>query len=220
MKKGIKLCLLVAIACMGLVFMPYARTNDDWEYWMKYSFGARMNENVNLFVKPQLRWRDDMNEFYFHRTWAGATLRVLKWLEVAPQYAYKTSKQKGNHWLSENCLALDLMPKISLGSLKISDRNRVMYNFKYYILTYRNRIKIARPFKNLLWGYGLTPFIADEGFYNDQVHEFYENRVEFGLGTKITRNIGLDLSYIYRSKENKDKWSNSHILSSLIKLKF
>ena len=161
-----------------------------------------------------------MNEFYLHRTWAGATLKVIKWLDIAPQYSYKTSKHKGNHWPPEHFLALDLTPKIDLFGFKISDRNRGMYGLDDYIRTYRNRIKIARPFKEILWGHGLTPFIADEGFYNDQLDEFYENRAEFGLGTKITKNIELELSYIYRSNEKKDKWIKSHILCSLLKFKF
>ncbi|MDP8213706.1 MAG: DUF2490 domain-containing protein [Candidatus Euphemobacter frigidus] len=200
--------------------MSDARADEDWEYWMKYSFNARVNEKVALFIKPQFRWRDDFNEFYFHRTWAGATLKVLKWLDVAPQYSYKTSKHSGNHWPPENFLALDLIPKIALFDLKVSDRNRVMYGLDDYVWTYRNRIKIARPFKKALWGHGLTPFIADEGFYNDKAHEFYENRAEFGFGTKIIKNIELELSYIFRSKEKKDKWIKSHILCSLLKFKF
>ena len=52
MKKGTKLCLLVAIACMGLAFIPDARAGEDWEYWMKYSFSAKVDEKVTLFVKP------------------------------------------------------------------------------------------------------------------------------------------------------------------------
>jgi hypothetical protein len=219
MRKGTRFCLLVAAAYLALTLTSYVRA-DDMEYWMKYAINVKVAEKATVFVKPQFRWRDEVSENYLFRTWLGVNLNVLKWLDIAPQYSYKTSKHTGDHWPPEHFLALDITPKVTLATFKISDRNRIMYNFNEYIWTYRNRIKIARPFKGILWGHGLTPFFADEIFYDDDHDEFYDNRAEVGLGTKLTENVGLELSYIYRTLEKKDKWIKSQIITSMLNLNF
>ena len=200
--------------------LPRGSAEEAGEYWMKYLVTVKVNETVGLFARPQFRFRNDFNDYYFMSAWAGSRLRIFSWLEIAPQYCYKTTESASGRWTHANYLACDLTPKIIVGDLKITDRSRVMYGLDDYIWIYRNRIKIAYSFKNCLGGHGLVIFTAAEGFWNDQGDGLFENRWETGVGAKLVKEVGLDISYIYRNKKKSGNRVKSHIICSLLKFQF
>ena len=66
----------------------------------------------------------------------------------------------------------------------------------------------------------IQPYIADEIFYDFDEEALNRNRLYAGFNLKLLKHLKADIFYLWQSSEKNDKWSDTHILGTKLKLSF
>lgn len=189
---------------------------NDTEYWSKYALSIPVAAKIDLTAKPELRFKDNMDTFYYWKIYLGPDIHINTVFDLAVYYAPKEQKN-GSEWAFENLGYIDGTLKGQYFNLKLSDRNRLEYSFDAEELKYRNRIKIAKP--ATLGKKTVTFFISDEVFYHVDSHTLNENRGIVGVSSNIADSFGVDVSLMHRSKK-KGVWLGTFAVVSDLKFSF
>ena len=184
---------------------------SDWEYWSRTDFRVPLNKRTKLSIKPEIRLRDNMSEFYYFKAYVGPTLKITDHLDAALYYVY-IRKQVGDVWESEDLATLDGTLSFGLGDFKFAWRNRGEYGFDSERWVYRARIKGARPVR--FCGRQVASLLSHELFYDFDGGSSNERRTSIGLSAKLVDRIALEASYIFRNKRQGGEWRSVNVLDT------
>lgn len=212
--KNINVFGLVLVSLLTLTSPAWAA---DWEYWSQYGIKVPINKKVALDLNPQFRFREDMREYYYQKTFIGPAVKVNNYFDAAVYYAFITKETNGT-WQDDHVPTLDGIPKWEFLALKFSDRNRLEYSFDKAIWKYRNLFKVAKSIE--LGNCRISPFISDEIFYDFYSGELNENRFSAGGSIGFAGNLGLSVSYMLRNKKETDGWSDTNVLVTSLQFSF
>jgi hypothetical protein len=66
----------------------------------------------------------------------------------------------------------------------------------------------------------MQPYFADEMFADFLTEQINENRLYTGFSFTFTKNIGLDIFYMWRRIKSSGKWQTNDVLGTNLKLTF
>jgi len=215
----------ITTSLIVVVFVLFANLiyagGDDFMYFSAFEFKHKINDSLDVFIQPELRFNDDISELYYWHIRNGIIYHLDKNLDLVSTYRLKQTEDSTGSWIPENRLELEINPKISLNGFKLSDRNR----FEYRDLRgskdrwrYRNMLKISRYLEQ----YKITPYISEEIFYDFEINKLETNWATLGVSKKLTKEITGSIFYRWESKRvgTTSHWDSNHILGTKIGYKF
>jgi len=175
-----------------------------------------------MSAEEELRFGDDSSELYYQHSDIGVSYSGLaKWLELGANYRLVLEK-KNKDWLYTNTPHLNATFKTDLfGRINLSDRNRLEYRDREKAddsWRYSNKFTVKAPFE--IKNFDFEAYVADEIFLDFDIGEFNKNRLSPGICFKLTKNLSLDVYYMWELDKKSKHWLNYNILGTQIKLSF
>ncbi|MFQ6031298.1 MAG: DUF2490 domain-containing protein [Candidatus Zixiibacteriota bacterium] len=188
--------------------------DQDWEYWSKYSFEISCSKKVGFGLQPEFRFKDDLKEYYYSKTYLGLFYKASRFIKVKGYYAYKTKEDKTG-WRETDLLYLDPIFKFNLQDIGLSNRFRLEYDFGKKELVYRNRLKVEKNFYK-----SITFFIKEEAFYSFLSDRLEENRFSVGSSVKVLNKTRFSGEYMLNSKKVNPGWQTANVLATSLSFLF
>ena len=227
MKPPIRV-LRIGLACtfflLGQPHTGWAR--DDFQVWETVELKKRLGAQWELFFRPEARIRDDASELFYHEYRQGVRWKPCKHLQVGVNYLFARNESSGKP-REEHTGELDVTPKASLAGLDLSVRGRLAMrtierSSGEQEWQLRMMPKVAYPTQ--FAGHKVTPYIADDWFYDYTRDAWNQNRFYAGfalpLGKVEGADIGIDLYYMLQHQLGAQDWSSNHILGTQLTVQF
>ncbi len=220
--KILKSIIASTFAC--LLFATGALASGDNKYYSEFAFKHKLNDKFDLFFTPELRYNEDMGNFYYYQLRAGSTFHAHKNLDLALAYRFLQSKVKGA-WDNNDIQYIEMLaiPKIKLGGFDISDANKIERRFYENApdrWVYRNLLSFAYPTK--IGNFEFTPYISNEIYYDFELDRMNLNWATIGANKKINKYLTVGLYYRDETSRvgTSSKWVTNHILGSNVTVNF
>ncbi len=223
-----KMLRLILVLMLGIVSFSaqsaFAATTDT-KYHSEYGVKYGINDKFDLFYTPEIRFRDDMSDLYYHQERIGTTFHAHNNLDLSLAGRYIQAKDAKKEW--DNCdayyIEMIAIPKVEFQGFSLSDANKVERRFIENARdrwVYRNLATIGYPIK--AGSYVFTPYISDEIYYDFEIDEFNLNWATLGVDAKVTKNFKVGLYYREESSRvgSSDKWTIGHILGTNVTVSF
>jgi hypothetical protein len=223
-------CLTVSAA--GLIILmsmtAAAHAEDDFGYWSAYDISAPLTEKFRVYYAPQLRWREDWNDFYYHEHRWGLTQALNPNLKSDYSYLFTRMEPRTGPYFNENRGTVDLTPSYPWGDYVFSLRGRVelrQVEGSSADLEWRFRIKPGISTNVEALGRDLKLYADYEFFYEDKKSEWNQNRatggVQIPLGDLRNAKVSFDVFYLFKTNRTvREDWTSEQILGTKLSLKF
>lgn len=213
---GFVLFLALGNACAS------ASANGDFQYWQIDDIAWKVNDLWKLNLDEEAYFKNDASDYYYEHTELGVTYSGLaKWFDVTAHFRHVLTESASNVCLREEQPGFSATLKGQLFSCSISDRNRFEYRIKENAedgWRYRNMVTLKLPWK---WTkFEIQPYFADEFFVDFLLEKINENRNYTGFSFNITRNVGMDIFYMWRRLESNGKWGNNQVVGTKLRVSF
>ena len=183
-KVFIALIMVLVLLQAGLSFA------DDVKMYNFYQLKYKINDKFDVFIQPDMRFNDDIREFYYYHFRNGVTYHALENLDLGATYRFAENKNSAGEWLDEHRLELQATPKVTLGDVKLANRSRFEHRWLQDSKDrwrYRNFSKIAYSAK--IGDFEFTPYVSEEIFYDFEIEKLHLNWVAAGIDKKINKNL-------------------------------
>lgn len=212
MKIRNRLCSVAIIIVVLISEICFASDGRDFEYWSSVGVCFDINKDWEFTFEEEFKVGDDAGRLYCHNSDFGFVYRSLAdWLDLGFNFKMEYEKDSGGRWRQENRPHLNLKLKGKPFGLDVSDRSRLEYRNRENekdIWRYRNKITVKLPLK--LTELGLQPYIAEEVFINGNAEDFNKNRLYSGLCWHVSKNIKVDVFYLWQSSKSDGSWCDTN----------
>ncbi len=218
--KKIVAFTLTAIFVLGTQ-LSFAFDDGDFQYWNTESVSWKVNEDLKVKLEEEFRFGDNAEDFYYQHSDLGLSYSGLaSWLNLGINYRH-IFEEKSSDWKVENRPHLNATVKWKLSDLSLSNRGRLEYRNRedadnFY--RYRNKFTIKTPFK--FTKFEISPYIADEIFYDFDQETLNRNRLYGGVALKLIKSLKADIFYLWESTEKGSTWNDIYVLGTKLKLNF
>ena len=201
----------------------FAFDDEDWQYWNTENVSYKISDEWKAGLEQEFRWGDDMSNPYYNHTDVGITYSGLTdWFDLGFNYRY-INEEKSNEWKREHRPHINGTIKWKLKDFSFSNRGRLEYREREdsdEAWQCRNKLSIKPPI--LLTKYKISPYIADETFFDSDSQELNRNRLYTGLSFQIFKSLKAETYYLWqRSKSSSSgKWTDYNIAGTKLKLSF
>jgi len=214
------LVLILSLFC----FATGAFASGDNKYYSEFAFKHKLNDKFDLFFTPELRFNDDMGNFYYYHLRVGSTFHAHKNLDLALAYRFIQNKVNGE-WDNNDVQYIEMItiPKVKVGGFDISDANKIERRFYESApdrWVYRNLLTFAYPTK--IGNFELTPYISNEIYYDFEIDKINLNWATIGANKKINKYLTVGLYYRDETSRvgSSSKWVTNHILGTNATINF
>ena len=211
----------------------WAYDDGDWQLFLKAEAGGKTECGLEPKVEQELRYGDDMSEYYYTETYLSLGYKVTDWFKPVLGFAqiyervntarYQESgeaySQKSDHyWKQEQNPRLDLYFSTKLKDWGLEDRVRMEYRNKddaANYMRYRNRIRVKSPWE---WtSVKLNPYVAWEMNYEDDSDKeasdrLNRHRLYAGMGAKLGKQWKGGAYYMYEDNKKAGEWTHLNVL--------
>ena len=208
---------------IGLGPLPTGWAGDDFQTWQTVEIKKRLGPEWELFFMPEIRIRDDASELFYHEFRQGIRFKPSKHLQLGVNYLFARNTNTAGKHRDEQTGELDITPKTRWGAFDLSLRVRLALRTidrstgeqEYHM---RFNPKVAYPTK--FAGHQVTPYVANDLFYDYTRDAFNQNRLFLGFAVPLGEHkgvkTGLDLYYMLQSQLGavRDDWSSNQILGA------
>jgi len=227
-------CCMLGLLCAA----SSARAADDWQMWNDFALKVPLiKDKLDLNGIYDMRFRDDMDEFYRYHFYVGPDYYPYKWLTLGLQYGNVQQKPVDVDFQTEHRFMYFVTPKFTLGDvglekpvlkdLKFTLQNRLEWRIRHYAAfedTWRYRFypKISYP---VYKGEKLdvSPYVGDAFYFplDDGIY-FNENRLYSGLVFKLYKHLSFDFYYMYDNTRpgRGGDWTGANVLGSMVTYEF
>ena len=206
--------------------MAWAR--DDFQTWHSAEVVKRLGAVWEIAWLPEIRIRHDASQLFYHEYRQGIRWKPSKHLQLGVNYLFVRNESSGKP-REEHTGELDLTPKASMGSWDLSARGRlalrtIQGSAGEEEWQFRVMPKIAR--RMTMAGRTLTPYLADDLFYDSTRTAWNQNRLYLGvsvpLGTAAGAAVSVEAYYMLHSQlgSTRRDWSSNHVVGTKWGVKF
>ena len=200
---------------------------DDFQTWHTLEIAKRVGTTWEMFCLPEIRIRDDASELFYHEYRQGVRWKPSPHLQVGLHYLFVRNAASGKP-REEHTGELDLTPKATVGPVQLSVRGRlalkaIQGNAGEQEWQLRVMPKAAYPTR--VAGHPITPYVADDLFYDYTRDAWNQNRFFLGVTTPLGRVWGAELEgelyYMLQHQLGKrHDWSSNQILGTRLRVRF
>jgi hypothetical protein len=202
--------------------------DGDAQLWLKFYAEGKLPRGFSVAVEEELRYQDDMREFYDEESYFIVKFDATDWLNIGLGYRVVQERKNktvytaktaddgsrsygavgdGDHyWQKEERPTIEVTLKTKLDAWSLDDRNRFEWRMKDdggdAYLRYRNRLRVKSPWK--LTALKINPYAYAEGFVEDKPglsggDMFNRYRLATGVAGQFTKNIKSGLYVMMQS---------------------
>lgn len=157
---------------------------------------------VTPFVMGSVRIGQDVRHFVNERVGFGFDVRLNKYFKVTPSYYYIADQPTKNKKAFEHRLRFEVTGEKKWSKVSLSNRNRVEHRIRHSrsdSTRYRNKTTLKFPIRNKEGKEIVTPFVANEPFYDFSKKEWSRNEFSAGIGKKLTSTTSADFFYLLQT---------------------
>ena len=220
-KKNVVKVVILVSGLVAASLNAYAYDSGDFQMWQTIAEDMKIGKDTKFTMEQEFRFGENSSEFFYqHYDW-GFAWSFDKRLELALGYRliYEKYKQK---WREEDDPYTNITVKGDMWKFKLEDRSRIEYRhfrFKDDSMRYRNRFMLKYPIE--FHSIKIAPYTSDEIFVSSDGTGFHQNRFQSGLEFELTKNVKADIAYMMQtSRVKSDKWSETNVLWTKIKVSF
>lgn len=178
-------------------------------------------ERVTFFLNGTLRAGGNYTRLVDERIGFGFDFKINKYLTLTPSYFYRAGQPYQNRKEFENRFRFAAVVENKWKRFSVRDRNLIEYRSRHSradSVRYRNKLQFNFPVhkneKEIL-----SPYIADEVFYDFHDKVWTRNELTLGVSRKFTPAFSADFFYVYqRNRGNVLK--NVNVIGVNLKFKF
>lgn len=219
---------IVGLAVVLLGGIRWARAGDDFQSWHTVELRKSLNPSWELFFMPEARIRDDSSELFYHEYRQGIRFSPSPHWTLGLNYLFIRSENAAGKHGDEHTGELDVTPKTTLGPLQLSMRWRLALrtiegSSGEQEVQMRFNPKVAYPTQ--LGDWTLTPYVADDLFYDYTRDAFNQNRLYIGVSLPLGQLRGaktaLDLYYMLQHQLGPRRdWNSNQVLGTKLTIQF
>ena len=204
-----------------------AWARDDFQSWHSAEITKSFGPHWDVAFLPEIRIRHDAGQLFYHEYRQGIRWKPSKYLQLGVNYLFARNAASGKP-LEEHTAEADVTPKVSVGRFDLSLRGRIAMRSiqgssgeqEWQV---RLMPKIAYPAR--VAGHAVTPYVADDLFYDYTRDAWNQNRVLLGasipMGKAGGASVSVDVYYMLQSQLGaRHDWNSNHILGTKLGLKF
>jgi hypothetical protein len=172
-------------------------SRSDTQNWNDLQISHPVNKHLDLMLLGTLRIGRDLTNSVDERVGAGLSVKLNKYITLAPTYLYIGMQPLPGRKTFEHRLTGAATGRIPLGKYTLSDRNQFERRIRHPQVDatrYRNRFTVEHPLH--LGEFKLQMFVSDEVFYDWSVNDWVRNRFAVGGSHQFNKHFTLDLYYM------------------------
>ncbi len=213
---------LAAAALLALLPGIAAAGDGDWQIWFGGSASGKIVESLKLDVEETAYYSDDAREVTEHYFQPRLIWSASPWLDLAGGCRF-IFKRTATGWAGEDRPLGEATLKTDLEGWKLKNRLQIAYRSRSVgndLWLLRNKGTVTLPWKLTDWG--ISPYVADEIFFEQEQSGLYRNRVYagftvgefFGLKT-----LGGDFYFMWDATEKDEGWVDTYVVGLMARLK-
>ena len=198
-----------------------AYDDGDVQFWNSNGVVGKLSERWQIQVDEEFRFGKDMEELYYYHTDAGFVFKVSSKFTLGLNYRHVTNLIGDNKWEVEHRPHINGTFKWSWGGINFSNRGRFELRIRPdrdNQWRFRDKLSMAVPFQ--FDSIKLSPYIADEPYYDFDAEEWNRNRIYGGVNVLFMKHFETELYYMLQSSKSKDKWSDINVSGLKLKYRF
>lgn len=215
--------LVVWIAVSVLLFIPegFSFDDGDFQYWNTETLSKKINDQWKISLENEFRWGNNAGNPYYNHSDLGVNYSgAAKWLNLGLSYRHVREEKSGG-WKIENRPHINVAIAWKLLGMSFNDRSRFEYRMQenaddYW--RYRNKASVKLPLK--LTKFEIQPYLASEIFYDFDLNTLNRGRFYGGFSFKVCKNLKGEIYYLLQKSESSDKWNDTNVLGTKLKLDF
>ena len=124
-----KFLRVAAALFVTVAFLTPSVFAGDTKYYGEYALKYKINDLVDIFFTPEMRFRNDMSTLYYYHVRGGATIHAHKYLDLAGAYRFLQTKNSKNQWNYDDTQYYEMIaiPKATIHGFELSDANKFEY---------------------------------------------------------------------------------------------
>jgi len=208
---------------LSLCVLPVVcKAQDDFQTWHGAEVVKRLGSHWEVAWLPEIRIRDDAGQLFYHEYRQGIRWKPFKTLQLGLNYLFVRNESSGKP-LEEHTGELDVTPKASVGSWDLSLRGRLALRTIQGSAgeeEWQVRVMPKIAYRTAIAGRTLTPYVADDLFYDYTRTAWNQNRLYLGvsvpLGTLAGAQISVEAYYMLQSQlgSRRHDWSSNHVVGT------
>jgi hypothetical protein len=206
------ICVLFAEACR-------AGSTTGFQWWSTVNFRVDINNEWFAAFEEELRLGDNL---CYHHSDIGLTYEGLAdWLDVGFNFRKAYQRDSDGDWQEENRPHFNITVKDTFAGIKWSTRSRFEFRDRQGredIWRYRNRLRLEMPWE--LTALNIKPYVSEEVLINMDGSGFSSNRLIAGGVLALTKNVKLDLYYLWQATKTGSGFDDVHALGTKLMFQF
>jgi len=193
--------------------------SEDSQTWNSIALSGNITKNLKLKIGEEYRHGDNMTTLYYQHTDFGFSYKVLPWLSTGVNY--RNIYEVKHNWMHEKRPQFNLAFTYKIANVKLKDRSRLEYRIrskKDSVFRYRNAFTISYKIK--FTAFSLSPYLADEIFYDIDENELNRNRIYAGFSISLYKHFSIRLSYVRQADKKNNIWYNKNAMALNLGYKF
>lgn len=208
------LILLAFISVLTSCIYTQDLDDGDFQIWNEttvyFKSIKKKDENgkdlkfISPFVLGTLRYGQNVEGLATKRIGVGFDIQLNKYFKLTPSYYYIYDQPSRNTKAIEHRPRIDLTAEKKWNKFSLSNRNRFEFrirNNRSDSVRYRNKTTLKIPINNKDGKEIITPFVADEPYYDFQRKEWSRNEFSVGLGKKINNKFSAEFFYLLQNNK-------------------
>src|SRR5260370_15144889 len=195
--------------------------NGDWKFWPEVNLSIKLNERIAVLGAGTLHFGSDISDLNEEQAGIGLNVSINRYFSLTPAYRYIKQQPLGRSHVTEHRLFLDFTARVPLAKgLLLSDRNRGEFRRINGVSSnrYRNRLQLERAFK--IFRHKVTPYLADEGSYDDRFHIWNRNRLYACARGRLGEHLGVDGYYLEKHDVRDRPYMRRHVLGLILRVEY
>jgi hypothetical protein len=182
----------------------------DNQAWMQVWVSGDITDTVGIKLTRENRYRDtDDDKYYYGYTDIALPVKLNKSWTLTPAVRLITTL-RGGEWREDLMPHISLNNKTTLGPVTLKNRMRLVKMDKEATdadpVQYRHRLDLM-PAKS--WtDWKLTPYVAEEVFYDFDEYQVNKCRTYVGLTFAPVKKVSMDLYVMREDTKKNEEWSD------------
>lgn len=181
--------------------------NETKVYFLSYKKTDKKGKEqkiISPFLMGTIRVGQDVRHFVNERIGFGFDVRLNKYLKFTPSYYYVAEQKTKNKKAFEHRLRFGVTATKKWSKVELSTRGRVEHRIKNSTddgTRFRNKTKVAFPIRHNDGEELVTPFVANEPFYDFNKKEWNRNEFSTGISKKLNSKLSGEFFYLLQSNK-------------------
>lgn len=198
-----KKTIIILILCIPSLFGQIQEIRHD--YKLTRPLSSKMSYSYNQ------DFRHLAGDLYYVHGDIAFNIPLSQSLKISLNYR-QIYEASANEWKPEYRPHANLKVSTATSLFSFSARARIEYRIKNEKRTFRNREIFTLKSRQSFSSYKLTPYVADEIFYDMTGKELNKNRFYVGLEIKRFSRLRPTIYYLLESKLKSDQWIGINVI--------